>query len=142
MLDYYNLPADFPQFSERPKGTCFDRVQFLEQAFKEDINHPRFMPYLELHEFEAMLFAEPQKIDEVFSERTGLPDLCRIRRAVNSPEEINEKNPPSKCISSLYPAYQKAFHGPLVAAEIGLEQIRDQCTHFAAWLEVLESVGT
>lgn len=63
MLDYYGLPEDFPGLAGRPSGTCYQRVEHVERAFQADIAHPRFLPYLALHEFEALLFTEPARCD-------------------------------------------------------------------------------
>lgn len=36
--------------------------------------------------------------------------------------------------------YQKPFHGPLIAMDIGLEPMRERCPHFDAWLKRLEGL--
>ncbi len=141
LLDYYGLPEDFPQYDHRPAGTCFERVAFLERAFRDAIGHPRFLPYLALHEYEAMMFVDPARIDGNFPEQDALDALKNIRDAFASPEEINEDEPPSKRLEAVYSTYQKPFHGPLVVAEIGLAAIRQQCAHFAGWLAQLEALG-
>jgi hypothetical protein len=60
MIDYYDLPNNFPGKASLPKGTPYDRVRHLEKAFANDIGHPRFLPFLVLHEFEACA-CEPSK---------------------------------------------------------------------------------
>jgi hypothetical protein len=41
----------------------------------------------------------------------------------------------------LMPDYQKTFHGPLIAAEIGLVALRGACPHFNEWLTKLEMLA-
>jgi hypothetical protein len=81
MLDYYGLPDDFPGLANRPSGNCYQRVEHVERAFQGDIAHPRFLPYLALHEFEALLFTDPARCDWVFSlwppKRKGWPRCAR-----------------------------------------------------------------
>ena len=62
MLDFYRLPPDFPGRKTLPRGSCYKRVDYLETKFQADIDHRRFLPYLQLHEFEAMVFASPEHI--------------------------------------------------------------------------------
>jgi hypothetical protein len=59
------------------------------------------------------------------------------------PEDINDhpKTAPSKRIVAAMRGYQKTFHGPLIACEIGLSAIRQNCPHFDAWLQKLERLG-
>ncbi len=140
-IDYYHLPTDFPAYGTLPAGTCYQRVDHLERAFKTDIQHPKFLPYLALHEFEAMLFADFAAIDRSFPERRALERLQAIKAAFSSPEEIDEEEPPSKRLLALFAGYQKTFHSPLIVEEIGLESIRRECRHFADWLTQIESLA-
>ena len=61
MIDLYALPTRFPRRDEADglRNDPFQRVEFLEQAFADDINDQRFIPYIQLHEYEAILFSEP-----------------------------------------------------------------------------------
>jgi len=38
------------------------------------------------------------------------------------------------------PGYEKALHGPRIAARIGVAGIRDKCRHFHAWLARIEAL--
>lgn len=58
MFDLYALPDDFPGYeTAKAIGEPYVRVAALETAFAEAINDGRFIPYIQLHEFEALLFA-------------------------------------------------------------------------------------
>jgi hypothetical protein len=61
MIDLYAIPADFPGLAqaEKLRHTPPKRVEALEQAFAQDIGDKRFLPYIQLHEFEAYLFSDP-----------------------------------------------------------------------------------
>lgn len=144
MLDYYGLAPGFPG-RENPDGRSpLEKVASVEKAWAEDINHPRFAPYLALHEFEAMLFAEPTEIANSFGHPTLYASLQSIRSSFPTPEDINdnEETAPSKRLGKLFPGYNKPFYGELISERIGIERIRNECSHFAAWLTLLESLGT
>ena len=142
MLDYYGLPEDFPGRSEREPGDCYERVETVERALAEDLGDPRLLPYLSLHEFEALLFSQAQAFAEAFPASDAWSALASMAKAVESPEEINDgaDTHPSARIKAVLPPYQKTLHGPQIAGRIGLELIRRRCPHFDGWVRKLESV--
>ncbi len=143
MIDFYGLPESFPGRKTMPPGSCYERVAYLEEELRKDVNHHRFLPYLTLHEFEAMLFVKPEQINQTFPDIDRSKELSAIRAQFESPEEIDD-NPltaPSKRLEALFPEYRKALHGPLAILEIGIDQIRNECAHFNDWVEKLESLG-
>jgi hypothetical protein len=143
MLDLNGLPHDFPGYQTRPMANPYDKVAYLEDAFSRDINDPRFRSYLQLHEFEAFLFVDPEITAATFVGASVAQELADIRGDFNSPEEINEEpdTAPSRRIRAVYGRYEKPLYGPLVAIELGLQQICQACSHFRQWLEWLEGLG-
>ena len=147
MCDLYALPNDFPEFEEAQKiSDPYERVKQLENALFDDINDSRFIPYIQLHEFEALILSDPIKLEERFpnyqSEVQKLVSLCQ---SFESPELINdgEQTAPSKRIIQAIPSYEgaKVSVAPLMAQKIGLENIRQKCPHFNQWIERLENLS-
>jgi hypothetical protein len=99
-----------------------------------------------LHEFEALLLADPEKLSCEFVEHgqaiADLKEACRGQE----PERINEGSTtaPSKRIIAAIPEYDylKASAGPSVAKQIGLPSLRAACPHFGQWVTTLEGLGT
>jgi hypothetical protein len=58
LIDLHKLPDDFPRRAESVDLGPSQRVRFLETAFGEDINDRRFIPHLQLFEFEALILAD------------------------------------------------------------------------------------
>lgn len=149
MFDLYALPEDFPGFHEsRRLADPYQRVAFLEAALAADLGlgEHRLIPYLQLHEFEALLFSDPAKFDWEYLEHDAqIARLVEIAEAHESPELIDDgpETAPSKRIARHIPeyAYQKASRGPLIAQKIGIERMRARCPHFAEWLVRLESLA-
>jgi hypothetical protein len=141
-IDYYGLPSQFPGMESRSKGSPHERASYVETEWKSQIGHPRFHPYLMIHEFEALLFAKPEELSRALYQPPLLPQLKAIREAFQTPEDINDdpKTAPSKRILQIVPAYQKTLHGPLVAKRIGLKILRRECRHFNDWLTWLEGI--
>jgi hypothetical protein len=59
MVDFYALPPEFPGWTEaRTKALPQDRVTVLEEALRRQFGDARFHPYIQLHEFEALLYCD------------------------------------------------------------------------------------
>jgi Domain of unknown function (DUF4276) len=147
MIDLYAIHPDFPGLaeSESMRQDPLQRVEFLEQRFAEDIGDPRFIPYIQLHEYEAYLFADPTCFSYLDAERKQeLRVLQAIANQYQTPELINDgqQTAPSKRIMAQFPDYERAksTFGPQLAQHIGLQVIRSKCPHFNKWLSHLESL--
>ena len=149
MVDYYGLPFTWPGRERAArKETLKERAASVQQALLEDVSSSlggafdrrRFIPYVVMHEFEGLLFSDPER----FARGIGRPDLSAELQAVRSefgtPEEINDSpdTAPSRRVRDLYKGYQKPLMGVLAAEEIGLSAIRGQCPLFNRWLGELE----
>ena len=91
IIDYYGLPADFPRLAEA-KGLpqVKDRVTALETAFSGDLGHPRFRPFLALHEFEAWIFAAPAAAEEHLAIKGLANALVRVATHAAGAELVND----------------------------------------------------
>jgi hypothetical protein len=148
MIDLYGIPAEFPGLAEAEKLRHLPdkRVEALEQAFAKDINDGRFVPYIQLHEFEAYLFSDPTCFGYFYDHHEKqIAALKTIAEAHATPELIDDgqHSAPSKRIIAELPDYEdaKSAISPQVAELIGLNVIRGKCPHFAAWLTRLEKLG-
>ena len=158
MVDYYGLPQDenrsWPKRADASasRGSSGQKARLVEEAMLNDVqkemgsnfNQQRFLPYLMMHEFEALLFSDCQKFAQVVSQSDIVDKFQRIRNDFDSPEEINDspETAPSKRIKHLIPRYQKVLWGTQAVRRIGLPKIRAECPHFACWLDQLERLPT
>lgn len=145
MFDLYALPTDFPgkavaAYPSQSSGAL--KAEHLEAELLKDINELNFIPNLLVHEFEALLFAQPEKFSEWTGDADVVSTLSDALLVGGTPEDINDSphTAPSKRVLAAMPAYQKTFHGPLIACEIGLDVMRYACPHFNAWLQKLEAI--
>ena len=115
-----------------------ERVVEMEMAIKKDINDWRFVPYIQLHEFEALLFSSDEGFKKYFSDKEIL-ELQGIIESYENPEDINSspEGAPSKRLLRIVPDYDKVVYGNIIALEIGLKLIVDRCPRFKAWTELL-----
>jgi hypothetical protein len=150
MFDLYGLARvrDFPGFSEACKLTDpFAKVASLEAALEKDINFPRFIPYIQLHEFESLLLVDPSALKNWFIREAGAVDALsrEIAETGRQPEHIDEgeTTKPSGRICKHIPAYagNKVVAALDAVANIGLVRLVDACPHFGAWIKRLEKLG-
>lgn len=102
----------------------------------------RFIPYVQMHELEALLFSDPEKLASSLQR----PDLSgrfrEIADSFSSPEDIDDlpETHPKQRILDGFKAYQETLHAPAAAAAIGLDRIREQCHRFNDWVKQLEDL--
>ena len=124
MVDLYHLPHDFPGYGggmARPTG--WEQADALERSLKAAIGDPRFIPYLQVHEFEALVLTDPGRIETLYPARAAeLNALCDECRMYQSPEQINhgQHSHPKARIRQRAPEYDENVAGPLLAEDIGL----------------------
>lgn len=152
LIDYYGTHEkhNFPNWEERVKYVDKNaRMDFLEQGMKEDIADEvrfRFIPYIQLHEFEGLLFNNIGVFERNFSP-TEITDIAELRNIIAdypNPELINDSpiTAPSKRLIRLILSYNKLVYGNIIAEEIGLSNIRRKSPRFDAWLSKLEKIGS
>jgi hypothetical protein len=157
MIDYYAMPDDWPGRVYAKAKPWIIRAEIVESHIAEDIeklmgksfNPKFFIPYVQLHEFEALAFAEVNHLTSVvaplssLSAKTLQSSFEEILAEAGHPEAINDgyETCPSRRITGLVPAYKKRVHGPIVLSRIGMEALREKCDHFASWIARLENIG-
>ena len=144
MIDFYGLPSDFPGLAELPQhANSLRKVGHLEKAWSLNLENRRFLPYLSLHEFEALLLAGPEELSAVLGMGSAARKVLAGLFQDRAPEEINDGKDthPAARILNLAPGFQKSLDGPVAAQRIGLEAMRRRCPHFDGWLAKLEEVA-
>ena len=146
MFDYYALPNDFPGYQESERiHDIRCRIDHLEQSFGSDVNCPNFIPYIQLHEFEALLFTDIEKLKEEYPKAER--EINRLQQSTESfsdPELINNHpdTAPSKriikALNNIY-NYDKVKSGSTTASYIGLYNILNSCQHFREWVDCIIS---
>ena len=142
------MPEDFPGFEEanRHRADPYRRVEALEASWEGETADRRFIPFIQLHEYEAYLFADISQLSRFYDDCDAKIEALRRIGGAGSPELIDDgrQTAPSKRIIEQFPDYEhkKATVGPQAAELIGLETIRCKCPHFAQWLGRLEQLGS
>jgi hypothetical protein len=142
MVDLYSLPYDFPDYAAgMARQTGKARADALQQSLAQLIADSRFVPYLQCHEFEALVLADPVRIRTLYDVTNAeMQALCHDCSAFATPEDINlgQHSHPKYRIEQKVLGYDENVAGPLLAQDIGLATLRLRCPHFGEWLTRLE----
>lgn len=155
MVDYYGMPREgsgaWPGRSLALGAEFQHKARTIEERIaahvSEDMgagfDNRRFVPYVMMHEYEAMLFSDCA----VFANGIGRPEITQplqaMRDRFDTPEEIDDspESAPSARITALFPGYEKPIMGCLAAMAVGLDRIRAECPNFHNWIDRLERLG-
>jgi Domain of unknown function (DUF4276) len=155
MFDFFRINPEWPGKNEVQKRiqdgaslSASQKADILESAMHNAIQKAfpalnpkeRFIPYIEMHEFEALLFSDAQKLADIVGIDIG--SIEKVLEEYDNPEEINDgpETAPSKRLLALKNGYKKVAKGKAVSEAIGIQAIRRQCPHFNNWLKKLENL--
>lgn len=147
LVDYYGIKDNFlfPGWeASKLISNKHDRMNYLFNAMKEDIDSDlqyRFIPYMQLHEFEGLLFSDIKAFQRNFTDsEMSIEKIARTIQEHPNPEEINNspQTAPSKRLLDAIPEYNKVVYGSILAEDIGLNIIRSKCPLFDEWVRALE----
>jgi len=147
MFDYYGIETTWPGRAEiQSDDTAIKKAEKMEDEtlleiknlFPDQNIEKRFIPYIEMHEFEALLFSDASILANILG--VNITEINNILSECGEPEEINDnhKTAPSKRLQTLSYNYRKVAMGKTIAEAIGIQTIREKCPHFNKWLKKLE----
>lgn len=151
MFDLYALPDSFPGYQDAHAIVeRYERVAAFELAWSDAVGSQRFIPYIQLHEFESLVFCGLDYLKLMYKEcDKNIDKLKSVLEEVGNPELVNDKpdSAPSKRIIKAIEGdkktrynYDKPKSGKYVTKMVGIEQLRAQCRHFNEWIEILISI--
>jgi hypothetical protein len=150
LFDYYGLyeKHNFPNWENAEKEPNKNkRMLILEKGMYEDIGDTlrlRYIPYIQLHEFEGLLFNEINVFYEQIplNELIGIDELEKTFQEFDNPEMINnnKKTSPSHRLERIILGYDKIVYGNILAEAIGLKRLRDKSPRFNLWLNKIEQL--
>ena len=151
MIDYYGITSkhNFPLWEEsRKEPDVYKRIELLERGMKEGLDEglrSRFIPYIQLHEFEGLLFSNVDVYDRVIpqGDLIGKEELLQTAAAFDNPELINNspETSPSHRVERIVKGYDKVVYGNYLAESIGLNKMRERCPRFNDWIDTLANVS-
>jgi hypothetical protein len=165
-FDFYDMREDWPgveaAIQAKKNGLAASKVaEIVERAWQVEVaKHTaelalpaKFIPYVQMHELETLLFASPKDMAEAFVNPQLEPKFAAIVAECGGCEEINDRPEfaPARRIETLFSSYRKGRdrnkredrrpHAPIIAERIGISAIRAACPHFNGWVTSLEALA-
>lgn len=147
-FDYYGVKTkNFPNWTKSlnfNKANVRDRIDLLEVGMLEAIDNNlsyRFIPYIQMHEFESFLFNNIEVFDDNFNQNEfNRTELLTLLNDFPDPEMINQgtETSPSHRLIKILPSYNKIVYGNILAEMIGIGNICQKNKHFNDWIERLK----
>jgi hypothetical protein len=150
LIDFYGIQSshNYPNWEQAGKQNDKNvGMNLMEEGMLKAIApqlQQKFIPYIQLHEFEGLLFCNIEVFDNGFEENEFL-DYDYLVETINNhqnPELINDSiiTAPSKRLTRIIKNYSKITHGCLIAQDIGIAKIRAKCPRFDRWISTLEKI--
>ncbi len=138
LFDFFRVPTNFPGYS-----TNVLQISNMEKTLRTDctdiVPAGNFLPYIQKHEFEALLFANYAGFANIVNNK----QMIKIKEIVAqypNPEDINQspETAPSKRLLSIY-SYKKVTHSAIVLKDVNIDDLRNLCPRFDAWVSHIEA---
>lgn len=117
-------------------------VEQLKENYTQYNLNVRFIPFMAMHEFEALLFSEPSILARALNVK--IENISEILSECVEPEKINSsrETAPSKRLNLLKSSgkYKKVTEGIAIADQIGIDKMREKCPLFHQWINSLEQL--
>lgn len=140
MFDYYAMPTNTPNIDDNTPD-IYQRISNIEKAIDTDLGMNNCFFNLMLHEFEGILFSNPNSFS-LITDEDNVKKVTEMRESAETPEHINNspETAPSKRLESIIPNYAKVKNGAILAKDMGIDVIMRECKHFAEWIEKIKNL--
>lgn len=153
MIDHYGINSErkMPGYNSIISSNVEERISAMEAILHEEIMKLKpyrfFIPYIQQHELETLLFANPKEGFALEDERI-MNDVIALRNEHDSIEDINHtpEGAPSKRLTKIYEQHKQRYSKVIEAVDIielggGIAPILEGCPRFVRWIErVVEMV--
>ena len=140
-IDYYGINPEFIGYQDSLSlPSISEKKECIEKALREELTDFRFFPYVQMYEFEGLLFSDIDEFVWIEDDKSKINVLKDDIKIFPTPEHINNSKitAPSKRIEKIFPSYGKTSDGIIVAEAIGIKTILSKCNHFKEWIEKIE----
>ncbi|MEY8195528.1 MAG: DUF4276 family protein [Cycloclasticus sp.] len=148
-IDYYGI-KEWPGVDTLATNSSPTEIaQCVNQASRKAVleqnpnlqSDRRYIPYLAVHEFEALLFSDSDVLANKLG--IGVAEIQAVLDECGEPEAINNgpQTAPSKRLDHWCGGkFKKTTVGISIAEEIGISTLRKKCRVFNVWLNQLEGL--
>jgi len=135
MIDYYGFPFNQVETIEKGKDP-----ETWERIIQDDIGQPNCIFHFDVHEFESILFVDPEAF-RIYGKKV-VEKIAEIRMEYPNPETINSRyeSCPSRRLMGMIDGYGKVMSANQLMANLDIDSIRRVCPHFNKWIQQLSEL--
>jgi hypothetical protein len=148
LIDHYGINSErkLPGYTTITTTDTEKRIHQMEGILQAEIQQIKpyrfFIPYIQRHEFETLLFSNPEVGFDLEYDRIK-EDVIRLCSEFESIEDINctPEGAPSKRLGRIYESQKRKYSKVSDAVDIieltGIETVLEKCSRFKGWVEKL-----
>jgi hypothetical protein len=147
LLDAYAMPTSVPGYESSVNDIRSpESIDRIEAAWRRHFDEPRFVPYIQRHEFETLVLADSNAIKAIFPNFSApIDELTRAISGFTSIEDVDDGPSihPSARLAMAIQGYgmRKPDHALFILQQADMGRIRHACPRFDAWLQRWENWG-
>ena len=151
LIDHYGINSErkLPGYTAITTANTEKRIQYMEEILQSEIQKIKayrfFIPYIQRHEFETLLFANPEVGFDLEKDKIK-EEVIKLCGEFESIEDINctPEGAPSKRLERIYEVQKKKYNKVADAVDIieltGIATVLEKCPRFKNWVEKLISL--
>lgn len=120
LIDYYgnSLKKKWKDYTNcETLPTTDQRIVCIEDNLYKLIGSERFIPYIQKHEFESLLFSSGQSLQAYLKPKT-CEAIVKTRGQFPGPEDINTKQPPSHRLTEIFRKHEPRKYNKVLSGSI------------------------
>lgn len=152
LIDHYGINSErkMPGYTSISSSNITERIAQMEEVFNQEVQQIKpyrfFIPYIQQHEMETLLLANPVEGFSLEDEKIKdkVIELCNQFESI---EEINctPEGAPSKRLANIYKEESKKYDKVIDAVDIielsgGIPVILSKCSRFTKWIAKIEKM--
>ena len=140
LIDLYGFPADIQLAESLGTSGGHAAAAQLCEVMAREIGDTRFLPFVMVHEFEALVIAAGARLPSVFGKARAAHEFQKLLAEHDGNAELIDSHPhssPAARVEGIIAEYSKVRDGIDIIERAGLRSCLHACPQLAEWIEWL-----
>lgn len=140
LIDLYGFPADIQLAEPLATSGGHAAAAQLSEVMTREVDDARFIPFVMVHEFEALVIAAGAHLPSVFGQARAANEFQKLLSEHDGNAELIDSHPhssPAARVEGTIAEYSKVRDGIDIIEQAGLRSCLHACPQLAEWIEWL-----